>query len=112
VLLYYIEVYSISDIITTFVFSKEIGIRLSIKNSSYDYFDRNSLKRFLDFWIHIISRLIRNKNFVPENCYIMSPTDIITTTTGISSDKAYKFADTEKIIFIRRYVSTISITRN
>jgi nitrilase len=106
---YYIEVQSESDVRAALAFSRETGIRLSIKNSGHDYLGRSSLKGSLALWMKKVSGLTRTKDFVPEGCYDVPPTDTITTAAGVSSDEVYEFADAEGVTFIGGYASTIGV---
>jgi len=103
---YYIAVQSVEDIQAALAFSRESGVRLSIKNSGHDYLGRSSLKGSLALWMRKVGGLSRTKDFVPEGCYSV-PTDSITTGAGVNSDEVYKFADAEGVTFIGGYASTI-----
>lgn len=106
---YYIEVQSASDVRAALAFSRENGVRLSIKNSGHDYLGRSSLKGSLALWMRKVGGLTRTKEFIPEGCHDVAPIDIITTAAGVNSDEVYKFADAESVTFIGGYASTIGV---
>ncbi|TVY53558.1 FAD-linked oxidoreductase, partial [Lachnellula suecica] len=107
---YYIEVRSAEDVRAALAFSKETGIRLSIKNSGHDYLGRSSLKGSLALWTRKLGGLTRTKNFVPEGCDDGLPVDTITTAAGVNTDEAYAFADAEGVTLVGGYSSTVGMT--
>jgi FAD/FMN-containing dehydrogenase len=107
---YYIEVQSESDVRAALEFSRNNGIRLSIKNSGHDYLGRSSLKGSLALWTRQVGGLTRDGSFVPDGCENVSAVDTITTAAGVNSDEAYKFADAEGVTLVGGYASTIGIT--
>ncbi|PSS14859.1 hypothetical protein M430DRAFT_105128 [Amorphotheca resinae ATCC 22711] len=106
----YIEVQSASDVRAALDFSREHGIRLSIKNSGHDYLGRSSLKNSLALWMRKLDGMSRNRSFVPEGCSNFAATDTITTAAGVNSDEVYKFAEDQGITFIGGYASTIGVS--
>ena len=107
---FYIDVESVSDIITALQLSRDYGIKLSIKNSGHDFLGRSSMRGSLALWMRNLRNMVRSPNFVPQGCSSISPMDTITTAAGVSFDEVYKFADGEGVTFVGGYASTVGVS--
>lgn len=109
---YYIEVESVSDVVAAFNFSRNTGIKLSIKNSGHDYLGRSSLRGSLALWMRHVGGISREAHFIPQGCSVSKQEwqDTITTGAGVNSQEVYEFADAENVTFVGGYASTIGIS--
>lgn len=109
---FYIPVHEIEDITTAFNFSRETGVRLSIKNSGHDYLGRSSLKGSLALWMRNWGGISRDLSFIPEGCGVsgIEGMDTITTGPGVNFDEVYQFAEEEGVTFIGAYAGTVGVS--
>jgi hypothetical protein len=104
----YIDVKSVDDISSAFVFAKRYNQTLSIKNSGHDYLGRNSRKGSLGLWMkNFGAHISRDREFVPQGCSGFDTRDTITTDASVNFDEVYQFADAEGVTFIGAYASTV-----
>ncbi|KAL7283963.1 hypothetical protein ACG7TL_001235 [Trametes sanguinea] len=87
----YIEVAGPSDVQAALRFSKETGVRLSVKNQGHDYKHRSSGKGTLALWTTRLTSMSHNAQFKPEGC--SSTYDAITVGAGVQTQEVYEFAD-------------------
>ncbi|KAJ7240440.1 FAD-binding domain-containing protein [Mycena rebaudengoi] len=64
----YIDVRSESDVQKAFLFSKNTGVPLVVKNTGHDYKGRSSAPNSLALWTHNLKTLSYNASFVPAGC--------------------------------------------
>lgn len=109
---YYIEVQTVEHIQTALRFSRNTGVRLSIKNSGHDYLGRSSLKGSLALWMRKWGGISRDENFIPEGCdrEEVGAVDAITTDPGVDFDEVYKFANEQDVTIIGGYSSSVGAT--
>ena len=108
---YYVEILGPADFTKAFLFSKETGTKLVIKNSGHDYLGRSSIKDSLALWTRNLKSLARDAAFIPEGCPANHATyDTITVGAGINFDEVYTYAEQQNVTFIGAYANTVGVS--
>lgn len=108
---YYVEILGPADFTKAFLFSKETGTKLVIKNSGHDYLGRSSIKGSLALWTRNLKSLTRDAAFVPEGCPANHATyDTINTGAGANFDEVYTYAEQQNVTFIGAYANTVGVS--
>ncbi|KAF1994916.1 FAD-binding domain-containing protein [Amniculicola lignicola CBS 123094] len=87
---YHVEAHSPDDISKALNFSREHGIRVSIKNSGHDYFGRSSAANSLAIWTHKMKDLKYHGLFRPK-CSKTQYTNIGEIGAGVQAQEAWEF---------------------
>ncbi|KAI0777356.1 FAD-binding domain-containing protein [Trametes elegans] len=107
---HYIEVSSVSDIQAALKFSKETGVRLTVKNKGHDYKGRSSGKDTLSLWTTGFGQLSHDAQFTPEGCSDGTHYDAITVGPSVITQDLYEFADKVNRTIIGGYHQTIGFS--
>ncbi|KAI0751340.1 FAD-binding domain-containing protein [Daedaleopsis nitida] len=104
-----IEVKYVSDVQAALSFSRQTGIRLSVKNKGHDYKGRSSGKDTLALWMTGLRSMSHTSSFTPASC-VNKTYDVITTGAGVFTQELYEFADSVNRTVIGGYHQTIGFS--
>lgn len=107
---YYIEVQEANDVVEALKFSKETGVRLTIKNSGHSYVEDSTGKGSLLLWTRKLQKTSYDANFIPEGCPSGTSYDAITIGAGINCGEAYEYADSVSRTILCGYSPSVGLS--
>lgn len=107
---HYIAVSSAADVQAAFAFSRQTGIKLSVKATGHDYHSRSSIKGTLALWMRGLQNMTHEQQFIPQGCSAKETVDAITFGAGVIAGQAYEFADAKNVTILGPYAPTIAIS--
>ncbi|KAF8190333.1 FAD-binding domain-containing protein [Mycena galopus ATCC 62051] len=97
---YYIAVEDASDVQKAFVFSKQTGVPIVVKNTGHDYIGRSSAPGSLALWTHNLQSLLYNASFVPAGCPASHAKPGLTMGAGSIITDIVAFAEANNITVV------------
>ncbi|KAF2466123.1 FAD-binding domain-containing protein [Lindgomyces ingoldianus] len=105
---YYVEAHTADDISKALNFTREHGIRVSIKNTGHDYFGRSNAANSLAIWTHNMKDAKYYKTFQPKGCKTQY-TNVGQVGAGIQAQEAWEFFEPLNMLVTVGAVSSVGI---
>ncbi|KUM58619.1 hypothetical protein ACN42_g8534 [Penicillium freii] len=85
------DVRDVSHISATLRFAHAHNIRISVKNTGYDFFGRSSVPNTLAVWTHNLDSIAFSSNFTANTCPLTTIQNVGELGAGVIAADAYHF---------------------
>ncbi|VDC02598.1 unnamed protein product [Peniophora sp. CBMAI 1063] len=97
--LFTVEVETAQDVVTALHQAEALGMPIVIKNTGHDYKGRSSAPNSLSLWMHKLSNISYDANFVPDACGTPG-VSAITIGAGVLTGDLLEFADANDLTVV------------